>query len=152
MAVYFYEVELAWKSNQEGVLTSHGLEGIDIISPLEILGIKKSNWTPEHLLAGYISSCFMATFLELAKDLKLDILTYQSQCFVKLEMVKGKFVTKEILLRPIITLLDDKLLLKAYKCIEDAEGACPAKSILKIDIEVHPHFEYSKSETKAKAS
>ena len=152
MGAYFYEVELSWKSNKKGLLTSHGLEEIEVSSPVDTPREKENNWTPEHLLGASVSSSFMSTFLDIAANFKLEILAYHSQCFVKLERVKGKYNPREILLRPMITLADDRSMLKAYKCIEDAEGACPIRNVLKINVEVHPQFEFLNNQEKAKAS
>ena len=150
MKEYYYEVDLSWKSKLACSLNSHGLQEIKVVSPIETPTENKNEWTPEQLLAASVSSCFMTTFLEIAEKSKLDIITYKSQCFVKLEKIKSKFITKEILIRPTIKLSNEQSMLKAYKCIEDAETACPVRNSLTINIEVHPLFEYIGQEKKMK--
>jgi organic hydroperoxide reductase OsmC/OhrA len=150
MEEYFYEVDLSWKSEKTGTLNSHGLSKIEVSSPIEGPGQTKNNWTPEHLLAGSVSSCFMNTFLDIAAHAKLEILNYRCQCFVKLQKVKDKYIASEILVRPIIQLTNDLEILKAYKCIEEAEAVCPIKNALKIIVEVHPQFKYLHKGVKVK--
>lgn len=151
MPEYFYEVDLSWISQKSGLLTSHGLPDLEVASPIESPREKKIKWTPEHLLAASVSACFMATFLDIAKNFQLDVHAYQGQCFVKLESTNDKYVLSEILLRPIIKLTNELCMLKGYKCVEDAEKASAVKNALKINIEVHPQFEFLNKGEKVKA-
>lgn len=142
MKEYFYEINLHWDSNKTGALTSQGMQEIEVNSiqttPLE----KKETWSSEHLLGAALSSCFMHTFLEIAKLSKLEMLEYQSQCFVKLEKKEGKYITTEILLRPIIQLTNQLYMPRALKCTEEADKSCPLKNSLNLNIEIYPKFEY----------
>ncbi|HEX8548596.1 MAG TPA: OsmC family protein [Cytophagaceae bacterium] len=148
---YFYEVDLSLNSSRKGLLTSHGLEKIDVLSSVESPSNNKMMWTPEHLLAASLSSCYMATYLKVAAETNLEVLAYHSQCFVKLEKRKGRFVTTEILLRPTIKLLDSTAMPRAIRCIDEAERLSPIKNGLTIPIEVHPRFEYLQKEVKISA-
>lgn len=150
MKEYFYDVELIWKSEQEGLLNSHGMPSIEAVAPKESPREKKIKWTPEHLLAASVSSSFMATFIGVAENSNLQVYSYKSQCFLKLEKVNGKFVTSEILLRPIICIETELSHPTAYKCLEDAKRSCPIKNALRISVEVHPHFEFLIKEDKVK--
>jgi organic hydroperoxide reductase OsmC/OhrA len=152
MEEYFYEVDLSWKSETTGALTSHGLQEIEVFSLLKIPRQQKKCWTPEHLLAASVTSSFMTTFLHIAKTSGLGVIAYQSQCFVKLKKIKGKYIPIEILLSPVIELTNDLSLLNAYKCIDETERLCPVKNTLKINVEVHPQFKYNSKVTTAKVS
>jgi organic hydroperoxide reductase OsmC/OhrA len=142
MEEYFYEIDLSWKSEKAGFLTSHGVDEIKVFSPMERPGGKKNQWTPEQLLGASVSSCFMTTFLEIAEKNNLEVVSYQSQCFVKLEKKTDKYTTEEILIRPIVKLKNSASYLLAQKCLEEAETACPSRKALKININVHPIIEY----------
>lgn len=142
MKEYFYEVELNRMSESTGKLSSPGLEHIQIFSSANSPKEHKNYWTAEHLLAASVSACFMNSFHETAERLKLDILAYQSQCFVKLEKRQNKFICTEILLRPLIKLQNKAAMLRAYQCVEETEKGCDFSNLLKISLEVHPQFEY----------
>ncbi len=143
MNEYFYEIELYWKSGKTGVLSTPGLpEIIEVCSPLITPKEKKEKWTPDQLIGAAVSSCFMNTYLAIAEQNKLELISYHSQCFVKLEDTDGKYVTTEILLRPIIKLTNDLSVPKAFKCIEEAEQQSPLKLALNFSVAIHPKIEY----------
>jgi organic hydroperoxide reductase OsmC/OhrA len=143
MKEYFYEVDLSWNSGKSGTLTSFGLDKIEVVFSLESLTDLKHNWAPEHLLAAFVSTCFMTAFLALAEIADLDIKAYKSQCFLKLERIDTKFITTEILLRPVIVLANNLSTMIAFKCTEEAEQVFALENILKIPVGVHPHFEFT---------
>jgi organic hydroperoxide reductase OsmC/OhrA len=142
MSEYFYEVDLSWISEKTGLLASHGLPPLEVASPIESPKEKKNKWTPEHLLAASVSTCFMNTFLDIAQNFQLEVHGYQGQCFVKLENIHGKYILSEILLRPIIKLTNESTMIKGCKCVEAAEKVSSVKNALNINVEVHPQFEY----------
>lgn len=143
---YFYEVDLAWNSERTGTLSSLGLPEIEVVTPPEFTKGQKNKWTPEHMLAGAVSSCLMTNFLAIAEGYQLSIIAYRSHCFVKLEKKEGKLNATEILIRPTITLISDQELPKAIKLMEKADLTCPIKNALKLTVEVHPQFEFMNSE------
>ena len=142
MKEYFYELDLDWKSATTATVKSRGLCGIEVSSPIDSPKPMLENWTPEHLLAASVSSCFMNTFLLIAKNSNLIISSYQCQCLVKLEPFEGIFRTTEILLRPFVELQHYSKINLAYKCIEIAEITCPIKNALKINVEIHSQFKF----------
>ena len=142
MKEYFYEVDLTWNSEGTGTLRSTGLPDIEVVTPPEFVKGKKDKWTPEHMLAGAVSSCLMTTFLSIADHSALTIIGYKSHCFVKLEQQNGKLEASEILIRPTITLISEGDLTKAVQVIEKAEQICPVKNALKLNTGIHPQFEF----------
>jgi organic hydroperoxide reductase OsmC/OhrA len=149
MEKYFYEVDLTWESEKNGLINSHNLREIEIASP-ESPKDYKNKWTPEHLIAAALSSSYMTTFLSAAENSRLDIITYQSQCFVKLEKINGEHIPTEILLRPTIKLSSNQYMTKACKIVEEAEINCPIKNITTINISIHPEFSYLTKENGAR--
>jgi organic hydroperoxide reductase OsmC/OhrA len=139
---YFYEVDLAWKSERTGTLSSLGKVNIEVATPNLFSKGDKGTWTPEHILAGAVSSSLMTNFLALAEGFQLDILGYKCHCFVKLEKKDGKLEASEMLIRPTIKLANNLDLPKAIELIEKADQSCPLKNVLKLRIEVHPQFEF----------
>jgi organic hydroperoxide reductase OsmC/OhrA len=141
MEEYFYEVSLTWESEKNGLLNSHNLREIEVVNPESPKDIR-DKWTSEHLLAASLSSSFMNVFLDIAASSKLELVSYRSECFIKLEKVGGKYITTEILLRPTIKLISDLYMSRASKLLEEAENTCPVRNTLSINISIHPKFEY----------
>lgn len=139
---YFYEVDLSLNTERTGMLSSAGLPELEVATPPEFLKGKKNKWTPEHMLAGAVSSCFMTTYIAMAEKAGLDILGYKSHCFIKMEIKDSKLKASEILIRPTIKLISDHDLPRALELIENAEDACPVKNALRLNTEIHPHFEF----------
>lgn len=142
MKKYFYEVGLSWQSAKSGALNSHGLHEIQTDSPEGFPKEKLHKWTPEHLLAASLSSSFMSIFLSFAEANQLEVISYTSQCFVKLEKTEGKFTTTEILLQPTIKLHNELSIAKATSCMDQAENICPIRNALTFPVQIHPQFEY----------
>ena len=139
---YFCEVDLLWNLEKTGTLSSAGLEEINVISPTHFVYGKKNKWTPEHILAGALSSSFMNTFLEMAENNSLNIFSYKSNSLVKLQIKSGNVEVNEILIMPIIQILSEKYLYKAIELIELAEKKCPIKKLMKVSIQIHSRFEF----------
>lgn len=146
MKEYFYEINLNKENENSGFISSPGLPDIPIVLNPGFPQNHNGSWTNDHLLAAMISACYMNFFLEQAEKIKLKINSYRSQCFVKLINNDNRYTTSEILLRPQIKLNSGANMLKAYKCVEEAERACFLKGKLKLGIEIHPQFEYSEVE------
>lgn len=142
MKEYFYEVHLAWKEDRIGYLKSPGTSELEIISPATPVSERKKRWTPEQLLAGSLSSCFMRAFLDCAEDAGLKLAAYRSQCFIKIEKRNGKYNPVAILLQPIITLGDEQLRHTAINCLNEAESLFCMSKLLRIPVDIHPQVEY----------
>lgn len=152
MKEYFYEVDLNKENDNSGFISSPGLPEIPIVLNPGFPKNHNGSWTYDHLLAAMVSTCYMNFFLEQADKIKLKVASYRSQCFVKLEQHDNRYSTSEILLRPQIGLANGANMLKAYKCVEEAERACFLKGKLKLGIEIHPQFEYREEEKSMKVS
>lgn len=143
MKEYFYEVHLSLETGRKGLLTAHGLQEVETLSAATSIKEKKKRWTHEQLLAGSLSSSFMEIYLDAAEKNDLEILNYQSQCFVKIEKTTNGYITTGILLQPIVTLRNEKTLHLAGFCTEEAEKNFSLQQLLRIPIHVHVQFEYA---------
>ena len=142
MKEYFYEVQLSWKENRSGSLKSPGVTELEIISPETPASEQKKRWTPEQLLAGSVSTCFMRTFLDYSEKAELKLISYRSQCFIKIEKKNGQYNPAAILLQPVITLSDEQSRQTATNCLNQAEAAFCMGKLLQIPIDIHPQVEY----------
>ena len=139
MEPHFYNVQLDWKADRKGELSSSELSAMGGISfevatppefPKGIPGI----WSPEHLFTASVASCLMTTFLSIAENSKLDFVSFACHSKGKLEQVEGKFVMSEIILEPTVVISDEKDKERAERIIHKSEAACLISNSIKSKI------------------
>lgn len=137
--MYNYEVDLTWKENRKGIISSPVLtQSIEVATPPEFQkGIEKI-WSPEHLFVASINSCLMTTFLAIAENSKLEFESFNSQANGKLDKVEGKFMMTEVLLRPTIVINNPEMKEKAKRVLEMSERACLISNSVKSSIIFDP--------------
>ena len=103
--VHFYEVQVNWKENRNGLLSSIALdEKLTIATPPEFPKGEANIWSPEHYYLAAINGCLLTTFLAIAENFKLNFVDFQSTSIGKLEVVDRKYIISEVVLKPIITI------------------------------------------------
>jgi organic hydroperoxide reductase OsmC/OhrA len=85
---FCYETEIEWTKEKEGRIKGPTLPAISVGAPLEFKG-REGQWTPEHLFVASINTCFMLTFLAIAENSKLPLVSFSSTAKGKLEKVPG---------------------------------------------------------------
>ncbi len=141
---YVYDVEVEWLKDREGVLRSEDLQTLEVSSPPEFHG-RQGVWTPEHLFVASVNSCFMLTFLAIAKLAKLEFTGFDSRASGKLERGERSFQFTEIVLRPRVIISQQEDREKAQQILERAEKKCLVSNSIKTqirmecDITVSPH-------------
>jgi organic hydroperoxide reductase OsmC/OhrA len=60
---------------RRGNLRSPNLPALEVVAPPEFQG-HEGSWTPEHLYVASVSSCFMTTFLAIAQNSKLEVVSF----------------------------------------------------------------------------
>ena len=132
----YYEVNLQWNDGRTGSLSSPVLnETITCATPPEFPNGVPGIWSPEHLYAATINSCYMSTFLAVAENFKLPIKDFSCKTICKLEVVEGKYLITEAVIAPTVTLQDheaDKD--KALKVLEKSKSACLVTNSIKTAI------------------
>jgi peroxiredoxin-like protein len=149
METTYYNVNINWENSRKGLLCSPELNRangicIEVATPPEfdkgIAGI----WSPEHLFVAAVSGCLMTTFLAIAENSTLEFSSFSCDAKGTLEMVDGKLMISEILLKPTVIIHDETHRDKAIRVIKKAENAClithsiRSKIILEIIVEVQP--------------
>ncbi|MCB0488308.1 MAG: OsmC family protein [Cyclobacteriaceae bacterium] len=120
-----YSVNLSWQRDRQGLLTSRELDSeLEVATPLPFPKGVEGVWSPEHLFTAAISSCLMTTFLAIAENFKLDFESFTCPATGKLDQVDGKYKMTEVILEPVVTILDEKDEAKAFRVLEKAEAAC----------------------------
>lgn len=133
---HFYEVNVKWKEERIGELSSPVLNtAIECATPPEFTKGVAGIWSPEHLYAAAINSCFMATFLAIAENFKLSFTNFECKTICKLEMVDNKYQITEAVINPTITLEDTESFKdKALRVLEKSKANCLVTNSIKTNI------------------
>lgn len=149
MESHYYNVDINWENSRKGIMCSPELNTkngvcIEVATPPEFAKGIEGIWSPEHLYVAAVSGCLMTTFLAIAENSTLEFKSFSCQAKGKLEMVEGKLMMTEILLKPIVVIQNETYTNKAMRILKKAEDSCliarsiKSKVTMEIDIQVHP--------------
>jgi peroxiredoxin-like protein len=142
---FFYETEVEWKGERRGNVRSPNLPALEVVAPPEFQG-HEGGWTPEHLYVASVSSCFMTTFLALAQNSKLEIVSFSVSARGKLDKVEGVgYQVTEIVLRPRLVIRESRDLERAARILEKAEKSCFISNSIKTAIKLEPEIYHAQS-------
>ena len=118
METHFYNVDVKWKSDRKGEMSSPELsQNIEVATPPQFPKGMENIWSPEHLFTAAVSSCLMTTFLAIAENSKLDFVHFECSSKGKLEQIDGKFLMTEVILEPVVTIKNESEREKAEKYV-----------------------------------
>lgn len=149
MEPHFYNVHVQWNHDRQGMMCSPELNKtgelgagcIEVATPPEFPKGTPGIWSPEHLFTAAVSSCLMTTFLAIAENSKLEFKSFSCSSKGKLEQVEGKFLMTEVLLYPIVTIIDESQRERADKVLQKAEAACLISNSIKSKVTMIPSVE-----------
>lgn len=136
---HFYNVKIVWKEGKIGELSSEELdEKVQIATPPQFPGGVEGVWSPEHLFTAAVSSCFVTSFTAVAEYSKFDFEGLSVESAGVMSKEDGKFVMSKIILKPILTILDESTLKKAHRLLEKADQICLISRSIKSEIVFEP--------------
>ena len=136
---HVYDVKVEWREGRIGVMGSSVLDQkIEVATPPEFPGGVEGIWSPEHLFTAAVSSCFMTSFTAVAEYSKFDFEGLSVESTGVMSKEDGKFVMSKIILKPILTILDESTLKKAHRLLEKAEQICLISRSIKSEIVFEP--------------
>ncbi len=145
MEPHYYQVDIAWSGDRRGMMCSpeltvsnNGAGCIEIATPPEFPKGIPGIWSPEHLFTASVSSCLMTTFLAIAENSKLEFSSFRCNSKGKLEQVDGKFLMTEVLLRPEVTITDERNRDRALRVLEKSEANCLISNSIKAKVIMEP--------------
>lgn len=142
---YFYEAEVEWTRERMGQVRSANLPTLEVAAPPEFQG-HKGAWTPEHLYVASVSACFMTTFLAIAQNSKLEIVSFSAKARGKLEKLEGVgFQITEIVIKPKLVINFSQDLERAKRIIEKAEKNCLISNSIKTVVKLEPEIDHEQS-------
>jgi peroxiredoxin-like protein len=142
MEAEFYEVDLKWKQDRIGEISSPVLpSSIEVATPPQFEKGLEGIWSPEHLFAAAVNSCFMTTFLAIAEKSRLEFENFSCKAKGKLEVVEKQFLMTEIDLFPTLTITSEEAKEKAIKVLEKSEKACLISNSIKSKVNLFPNIQ-----------
>lgn len=132
MEAHYYTVNVTWKMNRLGELSSSELtDKLEVATPPPFAKGVEKIWSPEHLFTASVNSCYMTTFLAIAENSKLEFTAFECSAKGKLEQVEGKYAITEITLSPVLKLVSDKDKERAERILQKSEAACLISNSIK---------------------
>ncbi len=121
---FFFEVHLNWLEQNRGILYARDVnENLHVATPT-VFGGHGKEWSPEHLFLSSISSCFMSTYLALAKKMDVDISHFECSAIGQIETAEGKYKFTHINLYPRVFIADELFFEKANRVLEKTQKYC----------------------------
>ena len=141
--VFYYETEIEWTKEKEGQIGGPSLPAVPVGAPPEFKG-REGTWSPEHLFVASLNACFMLTFLAIAENSKLPLVSFSSTAKGRLEKVPGSnYQITEIVVKPRVVIASVSDLGRVPRILEKAKENCfvsnSIKSVIKIEPEVFHH-------------
>jgi organic hydroperoxide reductase OsmC/OhrA len=100
-----FNVSLNWNSGTaNGIAHAENREAIVYGAPPEFGG-KDNVWSPEHLLAASIGSCYATTFFYFAKLFRVTISDFSVSCKAEFEKREKGFEATRYILYPVVTVV-----------------------------------------------
>ena len=135
METHFYNVDVKWKSDRKGQISSSEIsQKLEVATPPQFPKGMENIWSPEHLFTAAVSSCLMTTFLAIAENSKLDFVHFECSSKGKLEQIDGKFLMTEVILEPVVTIKNESEREKAEKVLQKSEANCLISNSVKSKI------------------
>jgi peroxiredoxin-like protein len=145
--VFYYETEIEWTKEREGRIKGPTLPAVSVGPPPEFKG-REGQWTPEHLFVASINTCFMLTFLAIAENSGLPLVSFTSTAKGKLEKVAGSgYQITEIVVKPTIVIASFEDLGRIPRILEKAKENCFISSSIKSNVKLEPQIYQRQTQT-----
>ncbi|MBV6880958.1 OsmC family protein [Epilithonimonas ginsengisoli] len=141
MEAHYYNVDISWKNDRKGEMSSPELlQNVEIATPPQFPKGIEGIWSPEHLFTAAVSSCLMTTFLAIAENSILEFENFECKSKGKLEQVEGKFLMTEVILELVVTIKNESDREKAEKVLQKSEANCLISNSVKSKITMIPQI------------
>ncbi len=139
--IFLYQVKTTWKEGRIGEINSTILDSvIEVATPPEFAKGVPGIWSPEHLLAAAVSSCFMTTFLAMAEKMRLNFKHFECSSTLLLESNEGNVHATQIVIHPIVTVNNSIYTGKGLKVLDITGKSCIISSMLIPEIAFTPQI------------
>jgi organic hydroperoxide reductase OsmC/OhrA len=138
--IFYYETEVEWKNEKEGQITGGSLPAVPVGAPPEFRG-GEGNWSPEHLFVASLNTCYMLTFLAIAENSNVPLVSFSSTAKGKLEKVPGSsYQITEMVIKPRVVIASANDLGRVPRIVEKAKENCFVSNSIKSTIKIEPEI------------
>ena len=145
---HIYHVQVEWNKDRKGTMCSPELNApalgggcLEVATPPEFPKGIAGIWSPEHLFTASVASCLMTTFLAIAENSKLEFTTFKCDAEGKLAQIEGKYLMTEVVLKPVVTIANEKDRERAERVLQKSEVACLISNSIKSNVIMVPSIE-----------
>lgn len=138
-----YKVHVRWSSGRRGVLCSPDIAGaapenacLETGTPPQFANGVEGVWSPEHLYAAAVASCFMTTFLAIADNSKLEFTGFECEADGILEFPENRPLMTAVVLRVTVTIVSENDEARAKRVLEKSEKACLISNSIRSAVEL----------------
>jgi organic hydroperoxide reductase OsmC/OhrA len=144
---FYYENEVEWKKEKEGQIRGPTLPGVTVGAPPEFQG-REGVWSPEQLFVASLNTCYMLTFLAIAENSKVSVVSFSSTAKGKLEKVAGRnYQITEIVVKPRVVIASVDDLGRMPRILEKAKENCFVSNSVKSTIVLQPEVFHQQTQT-----
>lgn len=141
MDKHYYNVRVRWTSGRRGTLCSPDMASavtengcIETGTPPQFANGVEGVWSPEHLYAAAVASCFMTTFLAIAENSKLEFTEFECEADGVLEFPENRPLMTAVLLRATLTIVNERDEARAKRILEKSEKACLISNSIRSEV------------------
>ncbi|MCU0367945.1 MAG: OsmC family protein [Cyclobacteriaceae bacterium] len=145
---HIYHVQVEWNKDRKGTMCSPELNTpalaggcLEVATPPEFPKGIAGIWSPEHLFTASVASCLMTTFLAIAENSKLEFISFKCDAEGKLAQLDGKYLMTEVVLKPVVAILNEKDRERAERVLQKSEAACLISNSIKSNVIMVPSIE-----------
>ena len=140
-----YQALAHWTTHKRGILEAPEIpRTVNFAAPPEFGG-EPGLWTPEHLLLGAVSTCYIATFRAIAEHSRLRISKLEVQIEGVIAKAEGSLRFTEIVLRPVVSIDKEEDSERAHRVAQKAEQSCLIANSLSTKITMQAKVEVAEA-------
>ena len=123
------------------------LPAVSVGAPPEFKG-REGTWSPEHLFVASLNTCYMLTFLAVAENSKVPLVSFSSTTKGKLEKVpESGYQITEIVVKPRVVISSVEDLGRIGRVVEKAKENCFISNSIKGTVKLEPQIYHRQIQT-----
>jgi len=138
--VHKFDVSLKWDYETDSGIARAGNRMPLLFGPPPEFGGTELTWSPEHLLAASVASCYVTTFMSLAKRMKVTVTDFRISCKVEFEKKGNGFEATRYILRPLVEFQGNPGAEVLSNLLEKAKKYCFISNSVKGEIVIEPNI------------
>jgi len=138
--IHSYDVKLKWDHETASGIARSGKRMPLLFGPPPEFGGDEISWSPEHLLAASVASCYSTTFLSFARLLKVTVTDFRISAKADFEKRANGFEATRMVLRPVVALHHKPAQSVLDNLFAKAKKYCFVSNSLKCEVVVEPNI------------